>query len=370
MTATRVSVLLSQIVVAFTIEFDNVFEHRLRETFARPFLTSLAMWSNVMRYLPAEGTTLQEMASQSRLPEREMKSLVGAHERWRYLNVDRGSGPKAAADFGTARGLKPDTRIEPNLSGEVAREIRSPLGPEIEQRWTERFEGAYVEALRRALAGVLATSKVGMPRFLPVLATKGLFSAPAVELRGDESDDSQELETLLSRALLAFALDYEADSEVSLPIGSNVLRVLSDKATGVNDLPLAAGVSKEAASMSLTWLERQGLVEIRPHPSGKGKVASLTAEGMDAQGAHAERLAQVERTWTERFGADLITAVRHSAEALLGHAAFAQGLKTPEGGWRGTGRYKPLTAAFIDRPREALPQYPMVLHRGGWPDGS
>ena len=368
MTATPLSALLSQIVVAFTIEFDNAFEQRLRETFARPFLTSLAMWSNVMRYLPAEGTTLQEMASQSRLPEREIKSLVGAHERWRYLNVDRGT--KAEADFGTARGLTPDTRLEPNLSGEVAREIRSPLGPEIEQRWTERFEGASVEALKRSLAGVLAASKVGMPRFLPVLTTKGLFSAPAVELADGESDDSQELATLLSRVLLAFALDYEADSKISLPIASNVLRVLTDKATGVNDLPLAAGVSKEAASMSLTWLEKQGLVEIRPHPSGKGKVASLTPEGVDAHGSHAERLAQVERIWTERFGADLITLVRHSAEALLGHAAFAQGLQTPEGGWRGTGRYKSLTAAFIDRPKEALPQYPMVLHRGGWPDGS
>ena len=28
------------------------------------------------------------------------------------------------------------------------------------------------------------------------------------------------------------------------------------------------------------------------------------------------------------------------------------------------------TTAVLDDPDDALPHYPMVLHRGGWPDGS
>ena len=34
------------------------------------------------------------------------------------------------------------------------------------------------------------------------------------------------------------------------------------------------------------------------------------------------------------------------------------------------GLYKRWTDAFVRSPRDALPHYPMVLHRGGWPDGS
>jgi hypothetical protein len=33
-------------------------------------------------------------------------------------------------------------------------------------------------------------------------------------------------------------------------------------------------------------------------------------------------------------------------------------------------RYAAQTEAFIHDPRGALPHDPMVLHRGGWPDGS
>ena len=38
---------------------------------------------------------------------------------------------------------------------------------------------------------------------------------------------------------------------------------------------------------------------------------------------------------------------------------LSEGLEPPPGGWRAAGRAK-----------ATLPQYPMVLHRGGFPDGS
>jgi len=39
-------------------------------------------------------------------------------------------------------------------------------------------------------------------------------------------------------------------------------------------------------------------------------------------------------------------------------------------GWRASKAYAARTQAVIDDPTAALPHYPMVLHRGGWPDGS
>ena len=55
------STLLSQVLVAYTIEFDNEFEARMPHRTSRgpaghgPWLVSMAMWSNFLRYLDADG---------------------------------------------------------------------------------------------------------------------------------------------------------------------------------------------------------------------------------------------------------------------------------------------------------------------------
>jgi hypothetical protein len=40
------------------------------------------------------------------------------------------------------------------------------------------------------------------------------------------------------------------------------------------------------------------------------------------------------------------------------------------GGWRAHPPYQRLTEAMIADPAGSLPHYPMVSHRGGYPDGS
>jgi hypothetical protein len=69
------SALLSQVLVAFTIEFDNESEHQMPHrttnhnstaaTLHAPWLMSLAMWENCMRFVGENGVTvraLQELA--------------------------------------------------------------------------------------------------------------------------------------------------------------------------------------------------------------------------------------------------------------------------------------------------------------------
>ncbi|HEY7176300.1 MAG TPA: hypothetical protein VH442_15400, partial [Micromonosporaceae bacterium] len=57
--------LLSQALIAFTIEFDNEFEYRMPHRTADrpggrgPWLTSMAMWSNFIRLVPDEGIPLK-----------------------------------------------------------------------------------------------------------------------------------------------------------------------------------------------------------------------------------------------------------------------------------------------------------------------
>ncbi len=62
------STLLSQTLVAFTVEFDNEFEHRMPHrttnhggTPHAPWLVSLAMWSNCMAFVGEDGVHVDEL---------------------------------------------------------------------------------------------------------------------------------------------------------------------------------------------------------------------------------------------------------------------------------------------------------------------
>jgi len=53
-----------------------------------------------------------------------------------------------------------------------------------------------------------------------------------------------------------------------------------------------------------------------------------------------------------------------------GPARLAEGLRPYPDGWRAHKPYLAQTTAMIDDPGGSLPHYPVVSHRGGFPDGS
>jgi hypothetical protein len=81
---TSLGVLLAQALVAFTIEFDNEFEHRMPHSTARgpaanargPWLISMAMWSNYLRFVDEGTARTDDLALLANEP-----GLV----RWGYL---------------------------------------------------------------------------------------------------------------------------------------------------------------------------------------------------------------------------------------------------------------------------------------------
>ena len=117
----RFSALLSQALVAFTIEFHNEAEHQLphRTTWGPaadsgrgPWLVSLAMWSGFMRFLPAAGVPLREVADLVPLT-----NLAGL-ERWGYVTV--GPGPADSlrrCRAGTTWSGPPGGATRPSRSG-------------------------------------------------------------------------------------------------------------------------------------------------------------------------------------------------------------------------------------------------------------
>jgi hypothetical protein len=90
----------------------------------------------------------------------------------------------------------------------------------------------------------------------------------------------------------------------------------------------------------------------------------LTEKGQQARNAYSQRIEAIEKHWREKFGEDTIRNLRQSLEVLIGEpnspaSPLLRGLEPYPDGWRAA-----IARAY------GLPHYPMVLHRGGFPDGS
>jgi hypothetical protein len=350
------STALSHALIAFTIELDNEFELGLGESGHTPRVTSWVMWANFMRFV-GDGIAVGELPAAAGIPKARTLSTLGGMERWRY--VDIGDDPGVRRDgYGSARGLRAEAVVRLTPAGRAAEAIWRPLPGEIEGRWRERFGAGAVDELRLSLEEGVAQLDVGLPEYMPIVGGASWKAADAITPGERDSSAPLPLPALLSQVLLAYTLDYETTSELALPLSANIVRVLDGSGVSVKDLPLRAGVPKEGIAMALTFLTKNGFVAVEE------KVARLTKKGRDAQESAPRLHGEVEAaTSTSRLTAAL--------DAILGQrAVLARGLQPPPGGWRGTKRYFAHTEAMLDDPIAALPQYPMVLHRGGWPDGS
>ena len=118
--------------------------------------------------------------------------------------------------------------------------------------------------------------------------------------------------------------------------------------------------------MAMGVLEKGDLAAVAPDPDGgRWKVARLTAAGQEAQWEYADRIAAIEERSTQRFGAAPVARLRADLERLAGDPGGPAGSPL----MRGVEPYPDNWRASV-RPPQTLPHYPMVLHRGGYPDGS
>jgi DNA-binding MarR family transcriptional regulator len=258
----------------------------------------------------------------------------------------------------------------PPTGGRRAQAVWRPLAGIIEKRWEERFGEKLMGGLRETLMAIVSLLHVDLPEYLPVLGY-GLFARGPQDdwllpsPRQDVRAIDQRLPALLSQVLLAFTLEFESESELSLAICANLMRLLTEKGVPASDLPRQAGVSKEAIKFSLGFLEKRGCVALEPDAAAQGRrVARLTPKGREAQKVYRRRLGVIEQSWQVRFSARRIRRLRTGLEHLVGEPIAARsplfgGLEPPPGSGR----------ASVGRP-DALPHHPMVLHRGGFPDGA
>ena len=324
---------MSQLLVSFTIEFDNAFESRMPHTTATgpqahsgagPWLVSQAMWTNFLAHIGA-GRAEAELAPLAPLVN------LGGLLRWRYI---RRSGAS----------------LLPTTAGRRAVAVFSGLADEIEQRWCDRFGTAPIAALKNALGEHSLRS--------PYLPVSGVRREPMLDWPS-QFPKPDDLSSRLCGALLTFRAWYEERSPLPIALAANVLRVLGESEMLLKELPLLAGVSKEAVSVSVGQLERTALAVVEPGPS-RGRQVRLTPTGMAAQRRY--------RTLASGWSASP-ELTRLLAEFTARRDLLTEAMMPPSTGWRANPPYRNGFAAALADP-DRLPWYPMVSHRGGFPDGS
>ena len=363
------SALLSQIFVAFTIECDNEFEHLVPHRTTDygpgsagkgPWLVSTVMWWRLLQFVHDEGTPVRELMQ---LTHNDAKALRMWLERmskwWGYVKVESGGSKRAA-----------DAIVRPSLGAQKALEVWPRLTEKIEKRWRERYGGGEIDLLREALGNIVNQIEVELPDCLPILGYGLVSGAEELGPRTSQTDVAAlSLPALLAKVLLLFTLEFERVAELSLAIGANVLRFAGDagsevKEIPIKDLPRRAGVSREAIATAVSFLTKRGYAALKAKSSGgRGKVLVLKTKGQHARDEYFRLVIEIENRWQKRFGKSKIGALRKALERLCGDDSSAsplfRALEPYPDGWR----------AQVAKP-EHLPHFPMILHRGGFPDGS
>lgn len=353
------SALLSQALVAFTIEFDNEFEHHVPHRTTNhgpvdasrdlPWLVSMTMWLQFMRWVPEDGIPAKELYGLTGLSAKSFRTwLVRMSKWWGYVTVS-------------------EMHVRPTPGGLKAIQVWRPLTETIEKRWQERFGERTVAELRDAMRSIVENLGTAYPDYLPILGY-GLLQEPS-DLTARRSTKTVSLfqldfPILLSKVLLAFALEFERASKISLALSANLLRLTGDDGVRVRDLPQMAGVSKEAVAMALRRAQECAFGEVQQKPRSRMRIFVLSAKGRDARDTYSDLVWRIDEDWKVAFGEKNVQRLRERLEQLIDSAdsqgsLLHRGLKPYPDGWRA------LVPAL-----QNLPHYPMVLHRGGFPDGS
>ena len=303
---------------------------------------------NFLRFVPPDGVRMAEVAANAGASTPVHPAFHGMR-RWGYVRY--------SPDIkGTPKVRDGEVIVHLTPAGDRAQRTWRQVMTDVEARWTDRG----LDPLRDALVPVAASIERPLPEYFPVLDSD--FGAPALANPLSRAPADLGLLGLLSQVSLAVTYDFEADSRLSLGMCANVLRPLESEPVPARDLPDISGAAKRVWSAAVGRLEKLGLAVLEPTPSGRGKSVRLTDAGSNAQRAGAELLADVDERWRDRGGADL-GRLANDLAAIVGDgrpgAPVFEGITPYPECWRA--KLAPIAA---------LPHQPLVMHRGGYPDGS
>ncbi|MGG1679700.1 MarR family winged helix-turn-helix transcriptional regulator [Neobacillus sp. NRS-1170] len=97
-------------------------------------------------------------------------------------------------------------------------------------------------------------------------------------------------------------------------------RIIPDGATGI-ELAEYLGITKQAVSTMVDFLEKSGYVMRETHPTDKrGKIIVLTERGWLVMKAKEEILTEIEGRWIENIGAERLQMLKEDLKKLVDKA--------------------------------------------------
>jgi hypothetical protein len=336
---------------------------------------SLVIWLNMLQFLADGPVSVRTLALRGLTTEAGVTAGLGCLERWGFVALQ----PGRRAGFGSGRGIRADWLVQLTASGETAVTLWPKLTVDIDARWSKRF-GDDASNLRHALEAIEHQVDLELPQGLPM----ALLKLPKFGPRISAVEAGLPLPVLLSRVLLAFALDFERESQTPISLCANAIRVLSDEPIPETEIPKRTGCSEETAGIG--WQLKPYIVIERDPARGRGKLVRLSEAGIVAQQDYYRRARDVENEWKKCFGG-ATKKLRESLTTVLKRRELSDGLKPPPGTVR-AGAAKPAlgrmdigpaarrrrrdlltqTEAFLRDPAGALPHYPLWdMNRGFGP---
>ena len=96
-----------------------------------------------------------------------------------------------------------------------------------------------------------------------------------------------------------------------------VFRFIHEGGSRLTELAESSGLSKQSVGEVVDHLEELGYVERAQDPQdGRAKVIRLTEQGAGAQRTALGIFADIERNWTERYGAERVATMRELLEEI------------------------------------------------------
>lgn len=150
------SALLSQALIAYTLEFDRLLAAKCKVFEWKQSPPSLAMWSNILRFVGERGVEERELPELSGISKPAVHISVACLERHGWVKVDAGTKVVRL----TPRGRK------------IAKLWRSTL-QEMEDQWSEQYGRSGVASLRASLEKISKGLSSSLPFFPIALPNRG-----------------------------------------------------------------------------------------------------------------------------------------------------------------------------------------------------
>lgn len=224
-----------------------------------------SLWANLLRVVPEGGVDAKALPALACVSRRAMRSMIGSASKRGLVEVD-GSLVRLTGE-GRA--------VEPSWSTELC----PPLASLVSQLELEHPH----HVISYGTADPTMTGGPGVD-WKPVVRTRGVdvIALPVA--------------SLLSQALIAFAMEYERERVGPLTWAANWLPRIDDDGVAASSLP-ARGLH------SVTNWARLGILTV------EDGVARLTAPGRMARNAYMPLTERIESQWRERYGGRLIDEI-------------------------------------------------------------